>query len=322
MPYDAKGNWIPPTAEETAIQAPAWYADPINYAQAGSGVARTVGTKIASLGPQAAVLPPIQGPMPLGVAGKIKEVLPQEMKDIGALATKIGEKMGVSGGKLTDKALTFGVQKPITTVAGAAQGTPFKDEAPVVKKPVATKVPSTPEALPPGITPAKAGETPASVKPHPAAGTKDLWDYASRLSPEKLKSFVDKNANHPDLKGVGYVETKDPATGKMRIVPTIERPKEPQMNAEQLTAMGHYQQGLGMVANAREAMDIRREGVEANKETRKEATRVREQQGEDALIKTFGQYEDSAGNKDINPSIAMFKLIDSGYDTSTLSKQW
>jgi hypothetical protein len=94
------------------------------------------------------------------------------------------------------------------------------------------------------------------------------------------------------------------------------------MNAEQLTAMGHYQQGLGMVANAREAMDIRREGVEANKETRKEATRVREQQGEDALIKTFGQYEDSAGNKDINPSIAMFKLIDSGYDTSTLSKQW
>jgi len=88
---------------------------------------------------------------------------------------------------------------------------------------------------------------PAAAKPHPAAGTKDLWDYASKLPPERLKAFVDKNQGVEGFEGIGYVETKDPKTGGMRIEPTISRPVPPPgPTAKQLTAIGAYHGGVGV----------------------------------------------------------------------------
>ena len=102
----------------------------------------------------------------------------------------------------------------------------------------------------------------------------------------------------------------------MRIEPTISRPApSPGLTAKQLTAVGHYQQGLG----AREQAAAT---AEYTRESKKEATEIRRTEGENSLIRTFGAYETLTGEKGVNPAVAMFKLIDSGYDIGTLSKQW
>ena len=60
----------------------------------------------------------------------------------------------------------------------------------------------------------------------------------------------------------------------------------------------------------------------SDKFLREEAIKLRDTQGEDSLMKTYGQFENSLGEKGYHPAVAIFKLIDSGYDVDTLSKQW
>jgi hypothetical protein len=314
MPYDAKGNWVPPTAEETALQPPAWYADPVNYVQVGPGLARAAGAKISSLSPQAAALPPIQGPMPLGLAGKVKEALPQEVKDIVAGASRVGEKLGIGGGKFLDKSLAVGAQKPITTIAAAAQGILPKNDLPQEKKSPAEPDPfggKTPEVKPlPGDVAEGTGPKTSQGKPHPAAGTKDLWDYASKLSPEKLKEFVNKNQGKEGFIGVGYAETKDPDTGKMRIEPVITRPETPGMTAKERTAEAHYQQAIGTRETAKELGLSRVEAEKNRSEDKRAAQRLKE---EESYFKKYAAHESNplSDKQDDEPNL-----------TQTFLKMW
>jgi hypothetical protein len=62
--------------------------------------------------------------------------------------------------------------------------------------------------------------------------------------------------------------------------------------------------------------------ADQDKFLREEALSLRKSQGEDATIKMFGQYTNTMGETAYHPAIAVFKMIDSGYDTNTLSPQY
>jgi len=154
--------------------------------------------------------------------------------------------------------------------------------SPVLPSEATQPTPAAPARTAPPITPTGvAAPVPAAAKPHPAAGTKDLWEYASTLPPDRLKAFVDKNQGVEGFEGIGYVETKDPRTGKMRVEPTISRPAPPLgLTAKQLTAAGHYQQGLGV-----------REQAAATREYNAELIR---QRVADTDMKNINNYMDQA----------------------------
>jgi hypothetical protein len=160
-----------------------------------------------------------------------------------------------------------GGEAGILTEAGRTLDYPLSERG----RGIVTTIPTPPVVSPanPVIAPTiNPSAIPTKETPHPAAGTKDLWDFASRLSPERLKAFVDKNQNNPNLVGVGYVETKDPKTGKARIEPVISRPEPQGLNTEQFTALGHYNYGIGQQAIAREAAETRKADLEARAESR------------------------------------------------------
>jgi len=168
-------------------------------------------------------------------------------EDVASVADKAAEALAVTGAAGVDLASRAGryfLGTPKTELyKGLRIPSPQPSPGEVQPLPAAAVVPGT---VPIGPTRPETA-TPAAAKLHPAAGTKDLWDYASRLSPERLKAFVDKNQGVEGFEGIGYVETKDPVTGKMRVEPTISRPAPPPgLTAKQLTAVGHYQQGLGV----------------------------------------------------------------------------
>ena len=51
---------------------------------------------------------------------------------------------------------------------------------------------------------------------------------------------------------------------------------------------------------------------ESDRTIKEEAQNLRRSQSFDAVLKTFGAYEDVYGNKDTHPAVAIFKLVDSG----------
>lgn len=160
-------------------------------------------------------------------------------------------------------------------------------------------------------------------KPHPAAGTNDLWEYAARLTPEKLKVFVDKNQNNPNLQGVGYIETKNLKTGGMRIEPVISRPEQPAMNAEQLTAAGHYQYGIGQQAIARETAATRKVASEATTQNRTDLLALKRDEDFGKTLAGVGSvYDQESGKMVLNPLFGLHKLDQLKYPEADIPKHY
>ena len=65
-----------------------------------------------------------------------------------------------------------------------------------------------------------------------------------------------------------------------------------------------------------------KERRQSNEAIRTEANRLKDEGKFDTLIDRFGSYEDIYGAKGKDPNIAIFKLIDSGYDVNAFPKEW
>ena len=211
-------------------------------------------------------------------------------------------------------------EAPINNPIGGVGGQPvsstpsdiaFENAGILARKKIAA-LPVQPPAIQPSIS---TSETPVE-KHHPATGTKDLWDYAARLSPDKLKEFVDKNENNPNLAGVGYITTKDPDTGKTRIQPVISRPEQPVMNTEQATVAANIKAHEATLAHSNAALaetTAYHRGIEsraATYETNVREARIEQKKVEDLNKEINLLGKDVFGN--INPTLGIVKKINSG----------
>ena len=154
------------------------------------------------------------------------------------------------------------IPKMISLVPGVTRGEGIGGEqyqgiySPKTAAPVAT--PAVAPVAGPIVAPMEKTE-----KPHPMAQYKDQYDFAEKATPAQLKKFIDVNdPNDPRLKGLGYIETTDPKTGKLRIEKVVSRPEAgggigriPDMNAAQLAATAHLL-GIG------ESNDLRRQHLD------------------------------------------------------------
>lgn len=91
-------------------------------------------------------------------------------------------------------------------------------------------------------------------KPHPAAAFKDQYAYAESLSPSEFKRLIDTfSPDSPEIAGMGYIEAKDPKTGKMRIEKIINRPGPKGMGMDLSNATIGDIEAIGPILNAMEA---------------------------------------------------------------------
>lgn len=237
-----------PTAERDAIKDPSFLLDPINYVTGMAGITKGLVGNMANLGKSIASDVAKSAPVPgaawwgnpaniatqvvENVAPKVAGITPKnvpgvsELKDIAQAAKWVGGKLGIGGeatGKRVGGMLESAGQKPLTTVAASAFAPGMKvggGASPVT--PINQNISTSPVMDEATATRAEVAGTPR----HPAEGTADVWDFAEKSSPEQFKRFIDRNQDHPGIKGLGYIETKDPKTGKMRIEKVISRPEE------------------------------------------------------------------------------------------------
>lgn len=164
----------------------------------------------------------------------------------------------------------------------------------VINRGVANNMPNTPNtsATRSGIVPVNTNrmitpETQAQAPArHPAEGFADVYAYAESLSPDKFKRFVDRNQDKEGFSGFGYIEAKDPKTGKMRIEKVIDRPSNNGggMGGIDLSkaTVGDLE-AIGPILNAMEARKdnaLYRQGL---LETRKDEAATRKSMADEAL---------------------------------------
>jgi hypothetical protein len=154
------------------------------------------------------------------------------------------------------------------------------------------------------------------------AQIKDLSDTRGPIPPgEKAKMINDLLAKKMELVG------RDVQAGSASEGFGVTREGHAAQNAStRESAKERVAQSKATLAETSRYHDILAMGAKDKRDNdkfmREEANRLRDTQGEDALMRTYGGFTDAAGEKSVHPSIAIFKLIDSGYDVGTMSKQW
>lgn len=162
MIQDQLNKWKAYKNTEAAIEAPAWYADPINYLQGGASLLRAAGrgiinSTVGSLAGGLGIKEGIRATAP-SMASKIMSKVPSgELKDVANLASWTGQKLGIGGKGFANKALDTAWKNPFATFVAAANapgqgGGPSATGSPTelgLTKPPAEVVPPPVKATPP-----------------------------------------------------------------------------------------------------------------------------------------------------------------------------